>query len=173
MSLVLVVAVSPQGVIALDGKIPWYKPEDLKRFRSITMGSTLIMGRKTWDSLGRKLLPGRRTVVLTRTPLVGVPCASTLEGGLSLARDPNWGFSCGVLWPGTNICVVGGASVYEQALPLVSILDVTLVSDFSSTQGSLTLFEGFLQGFSGFSLVTQETNALDATLQHQRYARAI
>ena len=64
--IVLVVAIADNGVIGKDGGLPWHISEDLKRFKSLTMGHTIVMGRKTWDSLPRKPLPGRVNVVVTR-----------------------------------------------------------------------------------------------------------
>ena len=64
--IVLVVAIADNGVIGSNGAIPWHIPEDLKRFKALTMGHTIVMGRKTWDSLPRKPLPGRVNVVVTR-----------------------------------------------------------------------------------------------------------
>src|SRR5437764_15415023 len=64
--IVLVVAIADNGVIGKDGGIPWHIPEDMKRFKALTLGHTIVMGRKTWDSLPRKPLPGRVNVVVTR-----------------------------------------------------------------------------------------------------------
>ncbi|NBU12706.1 MAG: diacylglycerol kinase, partial [Betaproteobacteria bacterium] len=64
-TLTLLVARSRNGVIGVDNRLPWHLPEDLKRFRALTMGHPIIMGRRTWDSIGRPL-PGRRSIVVTR-----------------------------------------------------------------------------------------------------------
>ena len=61
-----IVAMSPERVIGLDGNLPWHYPVDLKRFRNVTLGTTVIMGRKTWESLNSKALPKRRNIVITR-----------------------------------------------------------------------------------------------------------
>lgn len=135
------------------------------------MGSTLIMGRKTWDSIGRRLLPGRRTVVLSRAQTLGAVWASSFRDGVLLAKDPEWNHT-DEPWVGTDVCVVGGSSVYEQALPLVSILDVTIVLDYTCpVRCDIVTFESYLQGFPGFRLVSQESNKTDGTLQHRRYER--
>lgn len=96
--------------IGRDGRLPWHLPTDLKLFKRITMGHHLIMGRKTWESIGRPL-PGRTMIVLTRQldyqPL-GCLVARTLEEGLDIARKNGE----------TEAFVIGGAQVFTQALPL-------------------------------------------------------
>ena len=114
----LIVAVSDNGVIGRDGDLPWRLSADLRRFKALTMGHHLIMGRRTWDSIGRPL-PGRTTVVLTRDPdwdpPPGVRVARSFTEALDIARDDDRPF------------VVGGAEVYRTALPFVDTLYVTVV----------------------------------------------
>jgi len=74
----LIVAMSINGVIGKDNRLPWHLPADLKRFKELTMGHTIVMGRKTWDSINR-LLPGRRTVVVTRNPLLRIEGACVVD----------------------------------------------------------------------------------------------
>ena len=112
MSLTLVAAVADNGVIGADGDIPWRIPEDFAHFKALTMGGVLLMGRATFESIGRSL-PGRSTIVLTRDPswqpregFAGVLVSPDLEQALDLAED----------LPG-EIFVVGGSSVYAAALP--------------------------------------------------------
>lgn len=107
--VVLVAAVADNGVIGADGDIPWRIPEDFAHFKATTLGHVLLMGRATYESIGRPL-PGRTTVVLTRDPswsADGVLVAASLEAGLALADD----------LPG-EVMVVGGAAVYAEAMPL-------------------------------------------------------
>jgi dihydrofolate reductase len=111
----ILVAVSPEGVIGQDGKIPWRHPGDQRRFKRLTVGTTVVMGRATWLSLPRRPLPERRNVVLTRTPIEGVECFSSLPSALA---------SCsGVVW------VIGGARAYAEAMPVADRIDVTYVPD--------------------------------------------
>ena len=89
MKLSLIVAVSRNGVIGVDNQLPWHLPEDLKYFKSVTMGKPLIMGRKTYDSIGRPL-PGRTNIVVTRDPAwqaPGVEVAQSLEAALQLGHS--------------------------------------------------------------------------------------
>jgi dihydrofolate reductase len=106
--VVLVAAVADNGVIGAGGDIPWRHPEDFAHFKRLTMGHTLVMGRATYDSIGRPL-PGRTTVVLTRDPhwsADGVLVAHSFEEALARAAD----------LPG-DVMVAGGAQIYALALP--------------------------------------------------------
>jgi dihydrofolate reductase len=109
--LTLVAAYADNRVIGDHGRIPWHLSEDFAHFKATTMGGVLLMGRATYDSIGRPL-PGRTTVVLTRDPswsAEGVLVAHSLDEALALAADQ----------PGETY-VVGGTQVYEQALPLAT-----------------------------------------------------
>jgi dihydrofolate reductase len=113
----MIYAVSPEGVIGLDGRIPWRHPGDLRRFKRITMGTTVVMGRKTFESMGRPL-PGRRNVVVTSRPLdvPGVELARSLEEALALAGRADMWF-------------IGGARIYAEAMRYADVIDVTYVPD--------------------------------------------
>jgi len=105
--LSLLVAMSENRVIGKDGALPWHLSADLKRFKRLTMGHTLVMGRRTHESIGQPL-PGRRTIVLTRQTVYspeGVETASNLATALELAAEDS------------EVFVVGGAEVYADALP--------------------------------------------------------
>jgi len=105
--LVLIAAVARNGVIGHRGGIPWHLPEDFAHFKATTLGHTLVMGRATYDSIGRPL-PGRTTIVLTRDPdwqADGVVVAHDLDSALALAAD----------LPG-DVYVAGGAHVYAAAM---------------------------------------------------------
>jgi dihydrofolate reductase len=117
----LVWAQSANGVIGRDGTLPWHLPEDLAHFRNLTTGATVLMGRRTWESLPPRFrpLPGRRNLVLSRTPQPGVETFPDLAQALAAA--------CGDAW------VIGGAAVYRAALPLAERIAVTEIRE---------LFEG-------------------------------
>lgn len=107
--IVLIAAVAENGVIGVDGDMPWHLPADFAHFKRTTMGHTLVMGRTTYDSIGRPL-PGRTTIVLTRDAswsADGVHVAHSLDAALALAAD----------LPG-DVYVAGGATVYAAALPV-------------------------------------------------------
>ena len=112
----IIAAISDNNVIGNGNALPWRSPEDLARFKALTLGNTLIMGRKTFESIGRPL-PGRTTVVLTRRgdfAAPGVLVAHDLKAALSLVQ-------------GSNAFVAGGADVYRQFLPVASKLFLTRV----------------------------------------------
>ena len=116
--IALVVAVSKNGVIGRDGGLPWRLPSDLKRFKALTMGKPIIMGRKTWEGLPVKPLPGRRNIVVTRQSAfkaAGAEAASTLEAALQMAGECE------------EIAVIGGGEIYRAALPFADRLYLTEV----------------------------------------------
>ena len=116
----LIAAVARNGTIGRDNALPWRLPEDLRRFKALTTGHAIIMGRKTWESLGRPL-PGRRHVVVSRNPgyrADGVTVVGTLAEALAAA--------------GSDAYVIGGAMLYAQALPFVDRLELTEIdADFA------------------------------------------
>lgn len=121
--IVLVVAASLNNVIGVDGELPWRLPSDLKRFRKMTMGKPIIMGRKTFESIG-KPLDGRANIVVTRNPefaIDGVLVASSVEAAIQTAKD---------IAAETNadeIAVIGGGEIYRQALEFAETVYLTRV----------------------------------------------
>ena len=116
--ITLVVARAQNGVIGRGGKLPWHIPADLKRFKALTMGSVMVMGRKTFDSLPG-LLPGRRHIVLTRDrewSAEGAEVAHTVEESLQLAGAE-------------QVSVIGGADIFALFLPLADRIELTEVLD--------------------------------------------
>lgn len=113
----LVVAADARGGIGLQGGLPWHLPDDLKRFKALTMGKPIIMGRRTHQSIGRPL-PGRRNIVISRSEELepaGCEVAGSLDAALELAGDA------------PEVCVIGGAEIYRLALPLADVLHLTRV----------------------------------------------
>jgi dihydrofolate reductase len=104
----LVVAISQNGVIGRGNALPWRLKRDLQRFKQFTMGHCLLMGRKTWDSIGRPL-PGRQTIVLSRQADLSLPEGVTRAGDLVHVEE--------LVEPGREVMVVGGAELYRLALP--------------------------------------------------------
>lgn len=123
-NIVLVVAMAENRVIGVNGDLPWRLPEDLKRFKAVTMGKPIVMGRKTWESLPRKPLPGRPNFVVTRQSGLqaeGAVCIKKLDSALATAAAS--AEAMGV----EEICLIGGGSLYEQALPVANRIDLTEV----------------------------------------------
>ena len=111
-----IVAMTRERVIGVDGGLPWHYSEDLKRFKRRTMGCAVVMGRVTWDSIGRKALPGRRNIVISRAGLSGVEHYGSVEQAIEACQDRD-------LW------VIGGGQIYKAAMPYLNLLDVTWVPD--------------------------------------------
>ena len=123
IAIVLVAAVADNGVIGRDNAMPWRLSSDLKRFRALTIGKPVVMGRKTYASIG-KSLPGRTNIVVTREPAfaaAGVVVASSLDAALAVARGD-------ALRRGADaIAVVGGTEIFKQTMPLADRLEITHV----------------------------------------------
>ena len=121
--LVGIAAVARNGVIGADGDIPWRIPADWRRFKALTTGHTLVMGRKTYDSIGRPL-PGRTTVVVTRDRMwrgEGVLTAPTIDWALETAAEREAGRADGTIW------VAGGGEVYAATWDRLDRLELTEV----------------------------------------------
>ncbi|WP_309086069.1 dihydrofolate reductase [Chelativorans sp.] len=120
MKLALVVAVARNGVIGRAGGLPWRLSTDLKRFKAITMGKPVIMGRKTWESIG-KPLPGRLNLVVSRDPafrVEGAVTARSLDEAMAIAREQ----------AGTEeVCVIGGGHLFNETIGQADTLHVTHV----------------------------------------------
>jgi dihydrofolate reductase len=131
--LSLVVARAANGVIGRDGDLPWRLKSDLALFKANTLGKPVIMGRKTWDSLPRKPLPGRMNIVLTRDgsfePTNAVVCESFLEA-VQMAKEQ--AEDDGV----DEVCVIGGRALFEMALPKAKRLYLTEVD--ATVEGDVT-----------------------------------
>ena len=110
MIISLIVAVGKNNVIGTEGKLPWRLPADLKHFKKLTEGHSIIMGRKTHESIGRAL-PGRRNIVITRNPdfrADGIEVAHSLEEAIKMSKAA---FD-------TEVFVIGGGEIYKMAMPL-------------------------------------------------------
>jgi dihydrofolate reductase len=123
--LTLVLARARNGVIGRDGALPWHLPEDLKRFKALTLGHPVVMGRKTWDSIvarNGKPLPGRRNIVVTRQAGLQAPGAevvTSLDAALALCTGAG------------SVFVIGGAQIYAEALPRADCVEMTEIdADF-------------------------------------------
>lgn len=115
----LVAAVADNGVIGAEGKMPWHLPADLAHFKQLTLGKPVLMGRLTWESIGRPL-PGRRNLVLSRDPAWcadGADRVGSLDEALRVTRESGAG----------ELMVIGGAEVYRQALPRATRIYMTRV----------------------------------------------
>lgn len=121
MRISIIVAIAANNAIGLDNKLIYWLPNDLKRFKQLTTGNTIIMGRKTFESLPKGALPNRRNIVLTRTgkatDFPGADCYGNLEEAIS---------SC---LPSDEVYIIGGAAVYKEALSIADRLCLTYIHD--------------------------------------------
>jgi dihydrofolate reductase len=116
----IIVAIARNGAIGYNGDLVYHLPADMKRFKALTTGHTVLMGRKTFQSLPKGALPNRRNIVLTRQDDTSFPGAETygsIEEALAHCT------------PQEKVYVIGGAQIYRQALPLADELEITLVHD--------------------------------------------
>lgn len=124
LRITLIAAVARNRAIGAGNALPWRLPEDLKRFKSLTLGHPIIMGRKTWQSLGRPL-PGRTNIVVSRSAGLEAPggsVAGSLEASLSMAANAG----------ADEAFIIGGAEIYAQALPFADCLQLTEIDrDFA------------------------------------------
>jgi dihydrofolate reductase len=146
MSLSLIAAVSENGVIGRGGGLPWRLPADLKRFKALTMGHTIVMGRRTFESIGR-VLPGRASVVITRNSAYRAPGATVVDSLEEALRRAA---------PGDEVFVIGGEEVFRLALPRAGRLYLTLVH--ASVAGDASFPDPAL---AGWKLLEDERHAAD------------
>lgn len=114
----LVYAQSRNGIIGSKGGLPWHLPSDLKRFKAITLGKPIIMGRKTWESLPRKPLPGRQNIVITRQAAFlaeGADVVGNAQAALARAGEA------------AEVCVIGGGEIYRMFMPVADRIYLTEV----------------------------------------------
>jgi dihydrofolate reductase len=161
--LELIVAMAANRVIGRGGQLPWHLPDDLKHFKQLTIAHSILMGRKTYESIG-KPLPGRRNIVvsetLTRPPHPDVALARSLDDAISLASNSSVAF------------IIGGAALYAAAMPRVQTMHVTQLDD--AVEGD-TLFPPFDQ--SAWRLVDETRHERDArhgfSFAFRTFARAL
>ncbi len=162
MIVSLVAAVADNGVIGRDGGLPWKLPADLAHFRRLTLGHTVIMGRRTFEELGTGL-DGRRNLVVTRTPGYAAPGAETvgsLDAALAMAADE------------PEVFVIGGGEIYREALPIADRMYLTHVH--ATVEGD-TRFPDF--DAVGWKVVDEEVHPADDRHPHPftivRYDRQV
>ena len=151
----ILVAVSPEGIIGKDNTIPWHYSADLKRFKRLTTGNTIIMGRKTWESLPIKPLPDRRNIVITRSSIKNIECFQSIDDALQTCEGDVW--------------FIGGAGIYQEAMQKADVIDMTLVPDSVSGEDCIyfpAIDKSWIEG---------DTNVLedDPKLRHKIYTRRV
>ena len=146
----LIAALDRNFAIGKDNDLPWHLPADLRRFKALTLGKPLLMGRRTAESLGRAL-PGRRNLVLTRSgrvPFDGMQAVALLDDALQLANDDQ----------ASELCVIGGGEVFAMTLPIATRMHLTWVD--TVVDGADAFFPRFDPG--QWEVVAREMHAADA-----------
>ena len=141
----VIAAVARNRAIGLDNKLLYWLPNDLRRFKSLTTGHTIIMGRRTFESLPKGALPNRRNIVLTRSQQLfpGAETFPTLSAALAACQSDE------------EVYIIGGASVYRQALPLADRLCLTEIDDTPEEA------DAFFPDYSDWVVQTEETHEPD------------
>ncbi len=150
MKLSLIAALDRNAAIGKGNALPWHLPDDLKRFKRLTLGKPVLMGRKTAESLGRAL-PGRLNLMLTRSgrvPFEGMQAVDSVDAALQSASSDGM----------RELCVIGGAEIYALTLPLADALYLTHVD--TVVEGADTFFPGFDAG--GWRIASREKHSADA-----------
>ena len=114
----IIVAYAANRVIGKDGRIPWHLSEDLRRFRQLTMGHHIVMGRKTWESIGR-LLPGRKHIIISRRPgyqVAGARVVDSIDAAIAEAGDDS------------EIFIIGGGEIFDVTLPIADRIEATEIN---------------------------------------------
>ena len=156
----VIAAVARNRAIGLDNKLLYWLPNDLRRFKSLTTGHTIIMGRRTFESLPNGALPNRRNIVLTRSQqqFLGAETFPTLHAALAACQADE------------EVYIIGGASVYRQALPLADRLCLTEVDDTPASADT------FFPDYSGWQEIWREEHPADERHSHAyafvNYAKA-
>lgn len=146
----IVVAVARNGVIGRDNRLPWKLPKDLAYFKRVTMGHPVVMGRRTWESIG-KALPGRLNIVVTRNPSLDAPGATVV---------PSLAAAWKTAGDAAEVSVIGGTSIFREALPIADRIHLTEVE--ADVEGD-TFFPEFDRG----EWVEQEVERHPADERHQ------
>lgn len=152
MILSLVAAMANQRVIGLNNQMPWHMPADLAHFKKVTLGKPVVMGRKTYDSIGR-LLPGRRNIIISRQAKpdgIAADWVSSLDAALALVADQ------------PEVMIIGGAELYRQTVAIADRLYLTEIA--LDTEG-----DAFFPDYSAaatWQLVSEESHLADAQNPH-------
>lgn len=151
-----IVAVSENGIIGIDGDLPWSLPEDLKRFKQLTSNRVVIMGRKTHESIGRPL-PNRVNIVITRQVdyrSSGCLVAASLKDALKVSEFTD-----------DEIFIIGGGEIYKQSMDLVDTIYMTVVNQHITEAENTTYYPDIP---SGFEVVSHVNNATHSYITYRR-----
>jgi dihydrofolate reductase len=152
-----IAAMTKDRVIGVNNTLPWHYPEDFKRFKRVTLGSIIIMGRKTWESIGSKALPERRNIVISRNAVDNAEHYTSIDTALTACEDAP-----------LDIWFIGGGQIYADAIAHCTHLDITTVPD-TIDPGDTILFPGIDP--DTWSAGKPTPLAADSRLSIQRFTR--
>ncbi len=147
-------AMNKDRIIGKDGALPWHYSEDLKRFKRKTIHSTIIMGRKTWESIGSKPLPARRNIVISTNPVADVEAYTSVKKAIDHVNDDIW--------------IIGGGQIYNCALAFCDAVDVTWIPDEVEGENLVRFAELDPALWQPGKIAVNEN---DARLMHQVFTR--
>jgi len=151
-----IVAMNHDRVIGKNGDLPWHYSEDLKRFKRKTIDATVIMGRRTWESIGSKPLPRRRNIVISTNPVTNAECYTSIETAIDQIDDDIW--------------IIGGGLIYNSALKYCDAVDVTWVPEKIEGENLVRFAELDPDLWQAGELVVNEN---DPRLTHQLFTRKV
>ena len=152
----IIAAVNASWVIGKGNTIPWHYSEDLKRFKRLTTGGTVIMGRRTYESMGSRPLPGRRNMVITGQLLQGVEVWSSFHTALLQVQGDSW--------------FIGGAGIYSEAMKFCDFIDLTIVPDQVDGENRVFFPPISLDDWDWGEIIR---NPVDNRLRHRRLCRRL
>jgi len=155
-TITAIAAMTKDRVIGKDGDLPWHYAEDLKRFKRKTIDSTIIMGRKTWESIGSKPLPRRRNIVISSREIEGVECYDSPETALGNSENDIW--------------VIGGGQIFQATLEWSHAVDITWIPETIEGEG-LIKFPPLDK--SNWLAGEIKINENDSRLSHQLFTRIV
>lgn len=155
MRLIIIAALNRKRVIGRAGTIPWHIPEDLQRFKELTMGKTVLIGRKTFEAIG-KALPGRRNVIITSRNIPGVEHYNSIEGAMTALRSED------------SVWIIGGGEIFRQTMDTVDELFLTLVDNDEEGETKFPMTD---QEIAARFILTEEERHNGYTLQHYHKRR--
>lgn len=151
----MIAAINADRVIGKAGQIPWHYSADFKRFKAVTQGTTIIMGRLTWESMGSKPLPNRRNVVVSRSAVPNVESFRSVAEAIANATGDVW--------------IVGGAEIYRDGLKHADAIDLTLVPDAVSIDNHTVQFPEI--PVEDWEIASEGPFPGDERLRHRVYRR--
>lgn len=165
-----IVAVSPEGIIAINDKMPWHCPEDLKYFKQHTLNQVVIMGRITWETLGKNCLPNRINYVISKTGNYSLIANSS---AIVFSDISDAITSAQLRFPDKDIFIIGGASIYQQTMNRMDEFYLTIIhrQGVQYTEGEKKYLKGY--PFNIYNLFVEESKYIGTDATYKKYKRRV